>query len=231
MDSKRSATPWLDHSALLDPSPMMIETGVQRLESGALMVAVRTDLHGCKGRMFDWWFKFFDTTQHIKWWHPVDHVEHRGWDDKWRKGENYYGASIHAVESLAEIPPVAAKLKFHDPATIFDPMKLKQALSDAHVSAVVAARIGFGEHVQLDDSGDPLNGQMLHVARDTDWGCVLRSRFVLGLDDQSTGSGPTDAMGLALMRHCYTEFTFLSRFLPSLYFGERANGEVVPLPW
>ena len=33
------------------------------------------------------------------------------------------------------------------------------------------------------------------------------------------------------MRHCYTEFSFLSRFLPSLYYGEKANGEAVPLPW
>jgi len=45
---------------------------------------------------------------------------------------------------------------------------------------------------------------------------VLRSRFVLGL---------------GLLRHCYTEFSFLSRLLPSLYYGERANGEAVPLPW
>jgi len=39
------------------------------------------------------------------------------------------------------------------------------------------------------------------------------------------------ARGLGLLRHCYTEFSFLSRLLPSLYYGERANGEAVPLPW
>ncbi|MCM2995132.1 hydrolase, partial [Stenotrophomonas maltophilia] len=77
-------------------------------------------------------------------------------------------------------------------------------------------RIGFGDHVRLDVQGDPCDGQMLHVARDTPFGCVLRSRFVLGL---------------GLLRHCYTEFSFLSRLLPSLYYGERANGEAVPLPW
>ncbi|WP_409952233.1 DAPG hydrolase family protein, partial [Burkholderia aenigmatica] len=95
--------------------------GVQYLENGNLLVAVRTDLHGCKGRMLDWWFTFFETTQHIKWWHPVDHVEHSGWDSNWRKGASYHGASISAIESLAEIPPVAAKLKFHDPRDIFTP--------------------------------------------------------------------------------------------------------------
>lgn len=42
---------------------------------------------------------------------------------------------------------------------------------------------------------------------------------------------PADDVGLALMRHCYTEFTFLSRFLPSLYYGEKANDEKIALPW
>ena len=69
-----------DMDSLLDPAPLRLETGIARLPGGGLVVAARTDLHGCKGRMFDWWFKFFQTTQHIKWWHPQDHVEHRGWD-------------------------------------------------------------------------------------------------------------------------------------------------------
>jgi hypothetical protein len=229
--TSQSARPWLDHAALLDPTPMMLETGVQRLEDRSVLVAVRTDLHGCKGRMLDWWFKFFETTGHIKWWHPVDHVEHRGWDDAWKKGRSYHGATIRAVEALADIPPVAATLKFHDPEHIFGAEKVARAFSDDSVSAIIAARIGFGDPIAVDESGDPLSGQMLHVARDTPFGCVLRSRFVLGLDNADGHDAPDEAMGLALMKHCYTEFTFLSRFLPSLYYGEHANGESVPLPW
>ncbi|KAG0772185.1 hypothetical protein G6F21_014545 [Rhizopus arrhizus] len=72
---------------------------------------------------------------------------------------------------------------------------------------------------------------MLHVARDTPFGCVLRSRFVLGLDSAEPQRDASDAVGLGLLRHCYTEFSFLSRLLPSLYYGERANGEAGPLPW
>ncbi|KAG1312491.1 hypothetical protein G6F62_014253 [Rhizopus arrhizus] len=64
---------------------------------------------------------------------------------------------------------------------------------------------------------------MLHVARDTPFGCVLRSRFVLGLDSAEPQRDASDAVGLGLLRHCYTEFSFLSRLLPSLYYGERAN--------
>lgn len=225
------ARPWLDYTPLLDPAPMMLEMGVQRLDDDSLCVSVRTDLHGCKGRMLDWWFTFFETTQHIKWWHPVDHVEHRGWDKVWDKNRNYHGASIHAVEALADIPPVAARLKFHAPSEVFGREKTKKAFDSHNVSAIIVARIGFGDHVILDPNGDPTSGQMLHVARDTPFGCVLRSRFILGLDTTDGKNSPDESVGLALMKHCYTEFTFLSRFLPSLYYGEKANDENIPLPW
>lgn len=230
MREQDCARAWYDHTDLLDPAPMRLEMGIQRRDDGSLLVAVRTDLHGCKGRMLDWWFTFFETTQHIKWWHPVDHVAHHGWDKHWKRGESYYGASIHAVESLSEIPPVPACLKFHDPVDIFGEKRVEQAMTDQSVSAIIAARIGFGDKVERDQYGDPVDGQMLHVARDTPFGCVLRSRFILGLSNDDPNF-PADETGLALMRHCYTEFTFLSRFLPSLYFGEKANGEIIALPW
>lgn len=216
---------------LLQIAPLRLETGISRLPSGCLVVAVRTDLHGCTGRMLDWWFKFFETTQHIKWWHPHDHVEHRGWDKHWKKGESYIGASIRAVESLADIPPVAAQLKFHDPRELFDAEQLDLAFAQKRASAAVYARIGFGEHIALDANGDPQDGQMVHLARDTPFGCVLRSRFLLGQSSAQPAVDLPDELGLGLLRHCYSEFTYLSRFLPSLYYGEHANGEAAPLPW
>ena len=74
--------PWsiTNTGELLDPFPLHLETGITRLDDGCLLVAARTELHGCSGRMLDWWFTFFETTQHIKWWHPHDHVAHHGWD-------------------------------------------------------------------------------------------------------------------------------------------------------
>ncbi|WP_445658867.1 DAPG hydrolase family protein [Achromobacter sp. NCFB-sbj8-Ac1-l] len=220
-----------DLDTLLSPAPLRLETGITRLPGGGLIVAARTDLHGCKGRMLDWWFKFFQTTQHIKWWHPQDHVEHRGWDEHWRRGDNYVGASIHAVESLADLPPVAAKLKFHAPEDCLDAARLRAATANGEVSAAVYARIGFGDAIELDAEGDPMDGQMIHLARDTPFGCVLRSRFYLGLSSAQPEQDVPDVLGLNLLRHCYTEFTFLSRFLPSIYYGEHANDEAVPLPW
>ena len=81
--------PWgvNDINELLKPEPLRLEMGLSRSADGLLTVAVRTDLHGCKGRMLDWWFTFFENTQHINWWHPHDHVEHRGWDRHWKRGK------------------------------------------------------------------------------------------------------------------------------------------------
>lgn len=216
---------------LLRPEPLRLEMGIERDENGLLTVAVRTDLHGCKGRMLEWWFTFFETTQHIHWWHPHDHVEHRGWDEKWKKGESYIGASIHAVESLGKIPPVAAKLKFREASDFFGENELKQAIEDRSISSAVCASIGFGEHIVMDKNGYPIDGKMMHLARDTEFGCVLRSRFLLGASLVDPKTELSDEIGLELMRHCYNEFTYLSRFLPSLYYGEHANGEKAPLPW
>lgn len=72
---------------------------------------------------------------------------------------------------------------------------------------------------------------MIHLARDTPFGCVLRSRFYLGLSSPRPQQDVPDVLGLNLLRHCYTEFTYLSRLLPSIYYGEHANGEAAPLPW
>ena len=59
---------------LLDPVPLRLETGWERLPDGVLHVACRTDLHGCTGERVEWWFRSRPDTQQYIWWHPVDHV-------------------------------------------------------------------------------------------------------------------------------------------------------------
>ena len=57
---------------------------------------------------------------------------------------------------------------------------------------------------------------------------ALRLRAAQPLPGQVQRAAERDAadeLGLALLRHCYTEFTYLSRFLPSIYYGEHGNGE------
>jgi hypothetical protein len=43
---------------LLAPEPLELEMGVVRCPSGVLCVAARTEMPGCKARMFEWWFGF-----------------------------------------------------------------------------------------------------------------------------------------------------------------------------
>ncbi|MBB6486890.1 DAPG hydrolase family protein [Rhizobium lusitanum] len=209
--------------ALLRSHPIPLEMGVERLASGTLVVACRTVMHGCTGQMFDWWFKYFETEEHLLWWHPNDHKRHFGWDENWKKGKNYIGATIRAAESLGEIPPVVATIKFLEPNDYFGQVALTEALDRRDVSSVVYAGIGFGDRVVLDPAGVPITGRMMHVTRDTPDGLVLRSRFALGLDAAQTGHEVPDEIGLGLMRHCHSEFSYLAKVLPSLYYGDTAN--------
>jgi len=91
--------------ALLHADPIRLEMGIKRFASGTLTVACRTIMPGCNGAMLEWWFKYFETDEHLRWWHPIDHKRHFGWDELWKKGENYIGATIRATESLGEVPP------------------------------------------------------------------------------------------------------------------------------
>ena len=79
---------------LLDPTPLQLEMGYERLDSGVLHIACRTDLHGCTGAMFEWWFRSRPTTQQYVWWHPVDHI-FSDWSEV--QPDTHVG-SIHKVE-------------------------------------------------------------------------------------------------------------------------------------
>jgi len=176
-----------DVDRLLDPSPMPLEMGYERLPNGVLHVAVRTDLHKCTGEMFEWWFRFRPDTQKYVWWHPIDHV-FSDWIQEANGSEDTHVGSIHVVEEYF--------------------------------------------------SGLPPDKLLLHIGRDTEWGCALRSHFYMGQDLPSLGKSPEevaelfpDTFGQALLQHCYDEFTFLSRFLPSLFIAENRDKVSITPPW
>ncbi|ELY2785188.1 hydrolase [Cronobacter turicensis] len=217
---------------LLNPAPLSLEMGITRLNDGRLVVAARTDMVGCSGAMFDWWFKFFSTTEHLKWWHPSEHIAHYGWDSHWEKGKNFIGATVHAEEGLGnKIAPLPARIKFHQPEDFFDAERLLQARHQGWLSAAVCGCISFGHDIALDEKGDPTGGRMIHVVRDTSWGCVLRSRFILGETADVEARSVPDDVGLGLMQHAHCEFSSLSRLLPSLYYGENASTVEPPNYW
>jgi hypothetical protein len=227
------SAPELDQAAsLLDPRPQAVETGVQRLASGQLHVAARTDMPGCTGAMFEWWFRFAPDSRQYAWWHPVDHVS-----SAWRETSPItHIGSTHVVEERLNGSEVQMlQIHFIDPREIFGADAFEDALAIGNISAVVAAQLGNGPEPVLDDRGRPNMGRMTHICRDTPDGMVLRSRFWLG---GGTGLPPEvlleiipDSLGLDLMVHAHTEFKYLSRYLPSIYLAENRDTETPADPW
>jgi hypothetical protein len=220
---------------LLDPQPMALETGYERLPNGVLHIACRTDLHQCSGAMFEWWFRSRPMTQQYVWWHPVDHIY-----SDWLEGQpGTHVGSIHKVEEFfTGEPPAKLLIQFRDPTEFFSTPALDHARKGGHVSGLVCGRGGHGWDAPRDPQGRVMGSRLYHIARDTPWGAALRSHFFLGHDLPTIGKRPEeiaqmvpDAMGPALLAHCYNEFTFLSRFLPSLYIAENRDTQPVQVPW
>ena len=66
---------------------------------------------------------------------------------------------------------------------------------------------------------------------------ALRKPPPLGQDLPLLGKDPdditeilSDQFGEALLQHCYNEFTYLSRFLPSLYIAGHRNQRAIKRP-
>lgn len=222
-------------SQLLRPAPMQLETGYERLDDGVLHVACRTDMHGCTGDMFEWWFRFRPNTQQYVWWHPRDHVS-----SEWAETrDGTHVGSIHVVEEFfTGLPAEKLSIQFRDPGEFFEPAQYAEARRTRAVTAAVCGRVGFSHKPPRGARGEVLGGRLLHIARDTPWGMCLRSHFYLGQDLPALGKSPhevqeaaSDEFGRALLQHCYNEFTFLSRFLPSLYLAENREHVPVELPW
>jgi hypothetical protein len=98
--------------------------------------------------------------------------------------------------------------------------------------------VGPTEGLQTTPDGRIIGSRLIHIARDTEWGMALRSHFLMGFDLPGAGLSPElvcgivpDALGPAILQHCYDEFTFLSRFLPSLHLAEGTPREAVKRPW
>jgi hypothetical protein len=219
-------------AVLLDPGPLPLEMGIHRLSSGQLHVAARTDMPHCKGRMFEWWFRFAPDTRQYAWWHPLDHVSSR-WVET--SPTTHVGSTHIVEEKLGGEEVLTLHIHFVEPSEIFGAEAVEDALDSGDVSGFVCAYIGLNGEPPRDDRGRPLGGRLAHICRDTDEGMVLRSRFWLGaglpVGREELSQIVPDETGLGLMQHATTEFKYLARFLPSLYIAENRESEPPALPW
>lgn len=221
---------------LLDPKPLPIETGFERLPNGVLHVAARTDMHACTGEMFEWWFRWRCDTQKYIWWHPVDHV-FSDWKGDLRP-DTHVGSEHIVTEYFTGLPAADLTIQFRDPTEFFDSDAYAAARAGGAVASAVVARITESWDGPRLPDGQVIGGRMAHIGRDTHWGLVLRSHFFLGYDAPAAGVSPDQMeqmfpveFGQALLQHAYNEFTFLSKFLPSLYIAEHRDMVTPKVPW
>jgi hypothetical protein len=217
---------------LLRPEPLAVEMGVVRCPSGVLHVAARTEMPGCKARMFEWWFRFAHETVAFKWWHPLDHVALRSENVS---PDTHIGSVQIADQRLGPgLPVQRMTIQNVEPSEFFGEAWAR-AIADGHVSGGTAAMSGPGDDPPRDEHGRPNSGRIAHIARDTAEGCVIRSRFWLGegtgLPAEALRTAIPDAAGLALMAHCNSEYKYLAKFLPSLYMGANHEQEDLQPNW
>ena len=224
-----------DIGRLLDPAPMALELGWERLEDGVLHVAIRTDMHRCSGAMFEWWFGTRPGNREYIWWHPLDHVT-----SEWAEGgRGTHIGALHLVEErFTSAKAERLSIQFRAPGEFFPTDALATAQNNHAVSAVICARGGAGHEAARTPDDAVIGSRMVHLCRDTAWGMVLRTHFFLGHDLPGVGLPPAklaeifpDAHAPELLQHCYDEFSFLARLLPSLYAAEGPEAASTPRPW
>lgn len=201
-----------------------LESGFTLTSTGALHVALSTDLPGVTPAMIDWWFGWHsDRPERYKLWHPHAHV-HAEWLAPPREGTHgraRYLGSTSIVDEYVGSQLGRYAIRFVPPAEL----GLRDPAVDAGVDATaICARVGLAEH--------PVDaGWLLHLVDRTAGGSVMRSRFWIGapyaaarhplarapLQLLRTWLRPTEAEARALTVHCAEEMAHLATFLPKLF--------------
>ncbi len=189
-----------ESNRLLEPGYMTLEAGYYRLPNGQMHVAALTRMPRCKGKMVDWWFGYLDGTEKYKMWDPESHIRWE-WDEHWRYGQ-YIGASS-IVEKRVFERKLQIRIHFRDPAEFLE----TSTFEEAQVGAVICANVYDLEKIPL--------CRLIHLVRDTHFGCEMRSRFWLfHASDKDAGR---------TMQHCIEEMGRLADLLPDLYNRENVD--------
>ena len=213
---------------LLEPGYLPLENGVTRLPNGQVFVAVLTHMPGVTAQMIDWWFGWhYMESQRYKLWHPRAHVSNAaermiGDDAELSDREKYLHNPNYVTEYIGS-DLLDITITFSEAADLLD------------VSRFENARVGTAICGEVSLQRFPLSaGQMIHLIRETEDGCEMRSRFWLSkLALQGfPGAAILNAIvgspfvarrafsmeqGREMVVHCATEMNHLASFLPDLY--------------
>jgi hypothetical protein len=224
--SPTEALPLPQLDRLLDPAPLVAETGWCTLPDGVGYVAVRTPMPAVTAEMVEWWFE----------WHPRDPMRYRIWHPQAHRDNSledpatpgvkaHWGATHHPVEDVGT-GMVHARICFKRPIELgFS----TDALEDPAVATIVCGEVG-------DDRRRARHSAMAHVFLREGDGVVLRSQFWLGALIRPYAPPPLAGAaaralnnravrrlalpaGLprALAMHCAEEYANLATLLPELH--------------
>lgn len=223
-----------DRNDLFQDGYLAGEQGVFQTKEGGKLVANRTVFAGSNGEMLQWWFA----------WHPLDPLRYAIWDPFDHYGLDLSYEDLHKVlapgktlqERCCGIQHVVKEsLVIGDPpATMFLNFKKPEDLGyEAEKIGTKACSFFVCANCEIDSPVGRIPSVMTHMARDTEYGCELRSRFWLGysiIDGEAKYLMPGGAefpmeMAKQLLEHNFNEFTNLARILPAVYAEEKDNWE------
>ncbi len=213
---------------LLEPGDLPLENGFTQLPSGHTLVAVRTEMPGVTGAMFEWWMGWhYMEHQRYKLWHPRAHIANgtramRG-DDPSLSDREKYRTTHYVTEYIADRVE-RITITFLDPGAFFSE---KADRTGGGTTALVCGRVDLQQA--------PITiGWLIHQIREREGGTEMRSRFWLGkprLDRLGERHPVNRLLGSAVVRrlagrpelgrsmlvHCGMEMNHLAGFLPALH--------------
>jgi hypothetical protein len=220
--------PVTEADQLLDPGYLPLESGFTRLANGQLFVSVLTRMPRVTSRMIDWWFGWhYMESQRYKLWHPRAHLLNRaermiGDDPELSDREKYLHNPNYVTEYVGE-SLLAITITFSEASDVLDASRFEEA----GVGTAICGVVGFQK--------TPLVlGNLIHLIRETQDGCEMRSRFWLGKLELRGTPGAAALSRIAgsrfvakravpitqgrdMLVHCAAEMNHLASFLPDLY--------------
>ena len=213
---------------LLKPGYLPIENGFTRLDNGQIFVSILTKMPGVTGEMIDGWFGWpWMEPERYKLWHPRAHqmirAERMIGDDSNLSDREKYLNNPNYISEYVGGESMDIVVSFSDPSELLDVSQF----DEAKIGTAICATVGF--------QGKPVNfGGLIHLIRETDEGCEMRSRFWLGKVDvkgvpQSgilnkianskfiAEHAASVELGREMLVHCAMEMNHLASFLPELY--------------
>lgn len=213
---------------LLSPGYLRLETGYTRIKSGQIFVATLTNMPGVTANMIDWWFGWHSLeTQRYKLWHPHAHLASRS------QKMNGDDPDLSDREKYLDNPNFISEYMGSEPSDII--ITFRQASQFLDTARFEEGRIGTAICGVIAYQNLPLSfGRLIHLIRETEEGCEMRSRFWLGsietnssliksLLSRTIGSRSVlkhalpISTGRDLVVHCAAEMNHLASFLPALY--------------